>query len=116
MSWKVLVTALSMEKAGEHALALLQQAGCRTVLKPRLGFRGQALLDLLDGADAVLAGSDQYSAAVLQSPGAARLKIISRLGVGYDANDVPAPTALGIVLAYTPPLTDDARARYTFPL
>jgi phosphoglycerate dehydrogenase-like enzyme len=116
MSWKVLVTALPMEKTGEHALALLQNAGCRTLLKSRFGFSGQALLDLLDGTDAVLAGNDQYSAAVLESPAAARLKIISRWGVGYDSIDVPAATARGIVIAYTPGLTDDAVADYTFAL
>jgi phosphoglycerate dehydrogenase-like enzyme len=116
MSWKVLVTALPMEKTGEHALALLHSAGCQTVLKPRFGYSTQALLDLLDGADAVLAGADQYSATVLQSPAAARLKIISRWGVGYDAIDVAAATARGIVIAYTPGLTDDAVADYTFAL
>ena len=36
--------------------------------------------------------------------------------MGYDAIDVPAATAQGIVIAYTPGLTDEAVADYTFAL
>ena len=116
MSWKVLITALPMEKVGRHAIEMLQKAGCHTTLKPQLGFSGAALLDLLDGTDAVLAGMDHFSAAVLGSPAASRLKLISRWGVGYDAIDVPAATERGIVVAYTPGMTDDTVADYTFAL
>lgn len=66
--------------------------------------------------DAVLASADQYSSAVLSSPEASRLKIISRWGVGYDSIDLGAATRQGIVVAYTPGLLDEAVADYTFAL
>jgi phosphoglycerate dehydrogenase-like enzyme len=47
---------------------------------------------------------------------AARLKIISRWGVGYDSIDLAAATKTGIVVTYTPGLLDDAVADYTFAL
>jgi phosphoglycerate dehydrogenase-like enzyme len=74
------------------------------------------LLPLLGGIDAVLASADDYSRAILASVEAAQLKIVSRWGVGYDSIDVGAATELGIVIAYTPGLLNDAVADYTFAL
>ncbi|MDB6020051.1 MAG: D-isomer specific 2-hydroxyacid dehydrogenase NAD-binding [Pedosphaera sp.] len=117
MPWKVLITSAPIAKVGQPAAARLQQAGCQLIHASKAGgVNGQELLDLLHGTDAVIAGSDQFSAAVLASPAAARLKIISRWGVGYDAIDIPAATAHGIVVAYTPGLTDSAVADFTFAL
>ena len=73
-------------------------------------------MELIEGMDGVIAGTEHYSAAVLQSSAAARLKIISRWGVGYDAIDVPAASENGIVIAYTPGMTDEAVADYAFAL
>lgn len=117
MSWKVLITAPGIQKTGENAVTLLREAGCKIFPAYRSGSPGgQELVDLIEGKDAVIAGTDQYSAAVLQSPAAARLKIISRWGVGYDGVDVPAATQLGIVIAFTPGLSDESVADYTFAL
>jgi len=63
--------------------------------------------------DAVLASMDKFTGAVLASSAAARLKIISRWGVGYDAIDVPAATNAGIVVAYTPGLLDETVGRFS---
>ncbi len=117
MSWKVLITASAMAKVGHEALALLEKAGCR-ISHPSLSAAasGDELIRLLDGMDAVVAGNDHYSAAYLASPAAANLKIISRWGVGYDAVDVPAATAAGIIVAYTPGFTDEAVADLTLGL
>ena len=117
MSWKVLITTPAMEHVGEPALAELRQAGCelqRVATGSPVNAGG--LPRLLDGCDAVLAGTEAYPPAVLAAPETARLKLISRWGVGYDAIDVPAATAQGIAVAYTPGLTDEAVADYTFAL
>jgi phosphoglycerate dehydrogenase-like enzyme len=100
-----------MAKVGGPAVDLLKQAGCR-VSQPPLpsAAAGDELARLLDGMDAVVAGNDSYSAQVLADPRTTRLKIISRWGVGYDAVDVPAATEQGIVVAYTPGMTDGAVA------
>ena len=66
--------------------------------------------------DAVYASVDKYTADVLASPAAARLKIISRWGVGYDSIDIPAATREGIVVAYTPGLLNEAVADYAMSL
>ena len=119
MSWKVLITArtLNIESVGRRALELLANAGCELIHPPKCGPLTEAeILPLLDGMDAVFASMDKFSAAVLGSKQAARLKLISRWGVGYDAIDVPAATANGIVVAYTPGLLNDAVADYAMAL
>ncbi len=117
MSWKVLITTPAMAATGESALELLRTAGCEIVSPPcPTPPARNELLERLPTADAVLAGVEGYPADVLASPAAARLKIISRWGVGYDAIDVPAATRQGIVITNTPGLLDEAVADYTFAL
>ncbi len=54
----------------------------------------------LDGADAVIAGMHRWDTAAMA--GGPRLRVISRLGVGYDTVDVAAATAAGITVCYAP--------------
>src|SRR5579871_2365203 len=116
-SWKVLITAPAFGDAGSPAAALLRDAGCEIVSAVNAGFPGGPdLAEALAGADAVIAATEPYPAALLNSPAAAQLKIISRWGVGYDSIDVAAATAAGIVIAYTPGLLDESVADYTFAL
>src|SRR5438552_14353779 len=117
MSWKVLITARTMNEVGASALQLLRDASCDQVIPPKPGpFAAAELLKLLPEMDGVLASMDQFTAAVLESPAAAKLKIISRWGVGYDAIDVPTATRRGIVVAYVPGLLDEAVADFAFAL
>jgi phosphoglycerate dehydrogenase-like enzyme len=117
VSWKILVTARTLDVVGQAATATLRQAGCELIVPPRPGpLPADQLLELLPGADAVFASMDPFTESVLGSPAAANLKIISRWGVGYDAIDVPAATRLGVVVAYTPGLLNDAVADYAFAL
>ena len=95
MSWKVLVTArtLNVEAVGRAALDLLAGAGCELIHPPKCGpLPAEELLPLLPGMDAVFASMDRFTADVLASPEASSLKLISRWGVGYDAIDIPAMT------------------------
>lgn len=117
MSWKVVITARGVKPAGEQAQELLRNAGCEIIFPPKFGpLKGDELLGAISGMDAVLASLDGYSADMLASPAAGRLKIISRWGVGYDAVDLSAATREGIVVTYTPGVLDDAVADYTFAL
>ena len=118
MIWNVLVTASPLaHDVGSTARGLLDHGGFALVHPPRFGPLPESeLLSLLDGIDAVYASTDRYSAAVLHSPNASRLKIISRWGVGYDSIDVAAATEAGIVVAYTPGLLDEAVADYAMAL
>src|SRR5881394_1880517 len=117
MSWKILITARTMNEVGVSALHLMRDANCDLIIPPKPGpFSADELLKLLPDMDGVLASMDKFTAAVLESSAAAKLKIISRWGVGYDAIDVPAATQAGIVVAYVPGLLDEAVADFAFAL
>jgi phosphoglycerate dehydrogenase-like enzyme len=117
MSWKVLITARTLTEVGKEAVGLLRGAGCDLTIPPRFGpYPADELLPLLKGHDAVFASMDKFNAEVLTSPEAARLKIISRWGVGYDAIDIPTATGEGIVVAYTPGLLNETVADFAFAL
>jgi D-3-phosphoglycerate dehydrogenase len=74
----------------------------------------EELLPALKGIDATLAGSEPYTRRVLAAnPG---LKVIARVGVGYDAVDVAAATDLGVAVTITPGANHDAVAEHTFAL
>ena len=115
--WKVVVTARTMDEVGQSALVLLRDAGCEIVDPKHVGpMSGDALLKVLGGADAVLAGVDRFTAEVIGSAEARQLKIISRWGVGFDAIDVAAATEAGVVVAYTPGLLNETVADFAFAL
>jgi glyoxylate reductase len=117
MSWKVLITARTLDEVGQHAVALLKKAGCELIIPPKYGpHPAEALLKLLPGNDAVFASMDKFTAEVLASDAARDLKLISRWGVGYDAIDIPAATKNGIVVAYTPGLLNETVADCAFAL
>ena len=117
MSWKVLITARTLDEVGQQAVALLKNAGCQLVIPPKYGpHPADTLLKLLPGNDAVFASMDKFTAEVLGSDAARSLKVISRWGVGYDAIDVPAATKNGIVVAYTPGLLNETVADCAFAL
>src|SRR5213593_4040927 len=117
MSWKVLITARTLDEVGQQAVAMLKKAGCELVIPPKYGpLPAETLLKLLPGIDAVLASMDRFTAEVLGSAAARDLKLISRWGVGYDAIDVPAATKNGIVVAYTPGLLNETVADFAFAL
>ncbi len=117
MSWKVLITARTLAEVGAAALQLRRDAKCDLVIPPKRGpFTADELVELLPDIEAVMASMDKFSAPVLESPAAAKLKIISRWGVGYDAIDVPVATRKGVVVAYTPGLLDETVADFAFAL
>jgi D-3-phosphoglycerate dehydrogenase len=61
-----------------------------------------------------VASAEQLTEAVMDQ--APELKVISRMGVGYDAIDLPAATKRGIALTITPGANADAVAEYTVSL
>ena len=74
----------------------------------------EIMMELLESADAVIAGSDPLSRRVLEHcPG---LKVISRPGVGYDAIDMKAARELGVRVATTPGTNERAVADHAFAL
>ena len=111
---RVLVTSWIMEEEGP-LIEQMRAAGCEVVMRRRPAFRTeQEMLDVIVGIDAAIAASDVYSAAVMDAaPG---LKVISRVGVGYDAVDVKAATARKIAVCTTPGTNHEAVADHAFGL
>ena len=117
MSWKVLITARVFDTIGKPALDLLSKSGCELIIGNPFGpLRLADLLPRLEGVDAALCSPDPYNAEVLRSQSAARLKIISRWGVGYDSIDVAEATRQGVAVAYTPGMLNETVADWTWAL
>ena len=63
MSWKVLITARTLDIAGADALKILRDAGCQIITPPKYGPLTEAeLLPQLEGINAVLASTSFHSA------------------------------------------------------
>jgi D-3-phosphoglycerate dehydrogenase len=72
------------------------------------------LIHHLQGCMGVLAGSQAFTDEVFA--GAPELRIVARLGVGYDAIDVEAATRHGVAVTTTPGTLEWAVADHTFGL
>lgn len=74
----------------------------------------QELREALVGVDAVIAGSEAYTGELFdQFP---HLKVVARVGVGYDAIDVPAATARGVAVTVAAGTNHECVAEHTFAL
>lgn len=111
---RVLVTSWLVTE-DDPALKVLEDAGCEVLMqrtpRPR---NAEAMIERIKGIDGVVAGSDNYSAPVLEA--ADRLKVVVRVGVGYDTVDTAAATRLGIQVGTTPGTNHHAVADYAFGL
>ncbi|MDU4959177.1 MAG: phosphoglycerate dehydrogenase [Sporomusaceae bacterium] len=115
MSKKVLVAARSFARSPE-AKAVLTQHGCELTLNPYDRPLTEAeLLSLLPGMDALVAGNDAVTAAVIGAavPG---LKIIAKHGVGYDTIAVDRAAELGVPVTIAPGANSRSVADLTLAL
>ncbi len=111
----VLIGPSTLTKTDGPWLRTLTGAGFTPVYPPRQGLLTEAeLLDLLPGVAASLAGSETYSARVLAA--CPNLRVVARVGVGYDAVDLAAATARGVAVTIAPNTNHDAVAEHTFAL
>jgi len=110
----VLITTVFLQP-GDEVDRRLREAGFDAAYHPLTGRRTEdELIELLHGVVGAIVSSDPFTARVLQA--ADRLKVISRTGVGYDAVDVPAATARGILVTTTPGVNRDAVADWALAL
>lgn len=72
------------------------------------------LREALAGVDAVIAGSEAYTGELFDA--FPKLKVVARVGVGYDAVDVPAATARGVAVTVAAGTNHECVAEHTFAL
>ena len=115
MKGRILITARAFWKSGGEAEVLLNREGFETVRSPKAGpYPATELIPLLQGYDAVIASTDEYSFELMSA--CPQLKIISRWGVGFDSIDLAAATELGVIASTTPGAMTDTVADYAFAL
>jgi phosphoglycerate dehydrogenase-like enzyme len=110
---KVLIAPTTLAGLQTGFVDVLKKAGFELVYHgiPRQ-LNEEQLLAALDGIDASVAGSEPYTARVLAAH--PRLKVIARVGVGYDAVDVAAATRAGVVVTFAPGTNQGSVAEHTF--
>lgn len=112
--YRVLVTSWAVEPSDPN-LERLREIGAEVVNERRPTHHNAAeMRQLMPGVDAVIAASDLYDESVFDV--ADRLKIIARVGVGYDAIDTNAATQHRVIVSTTPGANHEAVADMAFGL
>jgi D-3-phosphoglycerate dehydrogenase len=98
---KVLITTVPFGERNRLPLELLESAGIEYRINP-LGRRlkESELADMIGESEVLIAGTEPITDLVMSR--AARLKLISRVGIGLDNVDLPAAERRGIRVCYTP--------------
>jgi len=112
--FKALVTVRFMSK-GDEADSRLNNSGVETEFNIWHAKRTEdEMIALLKDKDATVASSDPFTARVMEN--CPKLRVIARVGVGYDAVDLEAATRLGIAVCTTPGLNHRSVADYAMAL
>ncbi len=112
---KVLVAPAPLAGVQAEFLTALKNAGFEVVYpKKQAQLNEDELLEHLHDIQATLAGSEPYTRRVLSAH--PQLRVIARVGVGYDAVDCQAATDFGMAVCITPGTNQDAVAEHTFTL
>jgi phosphoglycerate dehydrogenase-like enzyme len=94
---------------------LLEAAGLEVVYpgSDQDTLQPETLRSCLDGIDAMLASTESMTDEVLAG---SNLRVIARMGVGYDSIDIPAATKHNIAVTITPGVLEDSVAEHTMAL
>jgi phosphoglycerate dehydrogenase-like enzyme len=112
---RVLIAPATLAGIQASFIPVLRDAGFELVFPPSAHqLTEEELIEQLRGIRASLAGSEPYTPRVLAAH--PQLRIIARAGVGYDAVDVRAASAHGIVVTITPGTNQDTVAEHTFAM
>ncbi len=112
---KVLISPTTLAKVEAKFVQVLRDAGFSLVYHG-IGHQlnEEELLVALGGIRATVAGSEPYTAKVFAAH--PQLRVVARVGVGYDAVDLAAATAHGVAVTIAPGTNQDAVAEHTFAL
>lgn len=115
MSFKILVTIPWFKNKPAPELDRLREHGCEILINDKGRAYNQAeLIEVIPEINATIAGSEPYSEETLAA--ARSLKIIARVGVGYDMIDVPAATKRRVPVAMAFGTNHEAVADHAFAL
>ncbi|AMV28688.1 D-3-phosphoglycerate dehydrogenase [Gemmata sp. SH-PL17] len=113
----VLISPREVAKFADKFRNVLEGAGLNVAVLPPAEVNmptEDELLVALHGVEAVVAGSEPYSPRVLAAN--PQLRVIARVGVGYDAVDLPAATAGGVAVTIAPGTNQGSVAEHAFAL
>ncbi|MEX2174959.1 MAG: phosphoglycerate dehydrogenase [Pirellulaceae bacterium] len=112
---RVLVTPTILRNIPGDYSDILLQGGFEVVYPPEGcdTMRRENLLRVLDGVDAMLASTELLGRDVLEQTA---LRVIARMGVGYDSVDIGAATDLGIAVTITPGTLEESVAEHTIAM
>jgi phosphoglycerate dehydrogenase-like enzyme len=114
---KVLVTSREAARFEHRYRDVLDAAGLSLAYLPP-GPANQPteaeLYESLPGVEALIAGSDLYSAHFFDR--FPNVRVVARVGVGYDSIDVAAATARGVAVTIAPNTNQGSVAEHTFAL
>ena len=115
----VVVSGDNPNDANGPAIRLLEGRGFDVRVVDDVMF-GQGLrsdeeeIEYLKGANAVVAWGERYAAAVIE--GLPDLRVIARLGVGFDRVDLKSASERGVVVTITPNSNHEAVAEHALAL
>jgi D-3-phosphoglycerate dehydrogenase len=112
---RVLVTPHLLRRQSGPYADILTAAGLDIVYPPGDldTVKAGQLEPLLDGVDAMLASTELMSRDILSR---CQMRVIARMGVGYDAIDIPGATDLNIAVTITPGVLEVSVAEHTIAL
>lgn len=112
---KVLISAMALVHLDGAYRRVLREAGFDFVFPAQaVQLTEEGLMPLLKGVSASLAGSEPYTDRVFAANPS--LRVVARVGVGYDAVDLAAATAHGVAVTIAPNTNQEAVAEHTFAL
>jgi phosphoglycerate dehydrogenase-like enzyme len=112
---KVLIAPTALAGIQAEFVEALKGAGFELVYHGRPAqLTEEQLQEALPGVVASLAGSEPYTARVFAAY--PRLRVVARVGVGYDAVDTEAATRAGVAVTIAPGTNQGSVAEHTFAL
>ena len=111
---RVLITFPAFDRDAPHGRRLAK-AGVEFKLAPKLGARSTAeVAELVGDCVGAMVSTDPFDESVFAA--APDLRIVARVGVGYDAIDVDAASRAGVVVTTTPGANEETVADHTLAL
>ena len=105
----IIYSLTTMHESGMNRLHEAGQVRMATSLKPEVLHK-----EIVDADALVIRTAGDINAELMDH--APKLRVIGRHGVGYDQVDVPAATARGIQVVYTPGANTEAVAEHVFAM